>query len=142
MYTRNYQIKKEPPKTIREEAELPLIEDQAESICDGEPLGDGAECVRQSEASNLEMRKRRYRAVRLPRFKDPTTVLIEPCEKEGCEDREDVCSKPQVSCKEHERTGLLRSFSSDELFILALIVLLICEGGDDILILALCFIIS
>ena len=46
------------------------------------------------------------------------------------------------NCRQSEKWGLLRGFSSDEMLVLALAVLIICEGGDDILILALCFILA
>ena len=129
MYTRSYQIKKEPPKPCCEEAELPVIE-ETPKLCEEVPEAD------------TQPKKRRYRAIRVPVLKECQTECDEPCETEKSETERDECISEAHVCKERERSGILRSFTHDELFILALIVLLLSEGCDDILILALCFIIA
>lgn len=136
MYTRNYQMKKEPPKPCAEDSAIPPIEEKA--ACESMEMG---EMSAPATEENAEIRpKRRFRAVRIP-------ILKERCEEQICEESSEpiACEmrcEDAKPCKAHEKGGFLRSFSNDELFVIALIVLLLCEGGDDILILALCFILA
>lgn len=61
-----------------------------------------------------------------------------------CDDSPDCPPPPPFPkhCRPEHRgiMSIFRGFCSDDLLILALIILLLCDGGDDILILALCFI--
>lgn len=140
MYTRNYQMKKEPPKPCAEDSAIPPIEE--ETACESVEMSEMNAPVTEE---NAEIRpKRRFRAVRIPVLKERCEEQVYRCPSEAvsepacCEqDREDV-----KRGKNKDRGGFLRSFSNDELFVIALIVLLMCEGGDDILILALCFILA
>ena len=119
MYTRNYRISKEDP--------LPQI---------AEPQEETELAPPPCEENEVKRPQRRYKATRIPH-------LIEPviCETEICE------PPPPPKCEEHcppkapqPKKGLLTDLSLDETFILALAVLLLCQGGDDILVLALCFV--
>lgn len=119
MYTRNYRISREDP--------LPQIaEPQPETLSDSPPC----------EENESECRKKRYKATRIPRLIEPVTDETEECEPPAPPKCEEYCPpKPPPPKK-----GILADFTLDETFILALAVLLLCQGGDDILVLALCFV--
>ena len=98
----------------------------------------------ETEERAPDIRKRpRYRAVRIPVLRE--AEISPPCEGIsvcGCD--EEQISEPIGCVCEHKRTrdeGMpFFGFGTDRMLIIALAVLLLCEGEDDILILALCFI--
>ena len=115
MYTRGFDGRSDG-------ATLPQI-NEAESLA--EKNGVTASDVSENEQvceKRTEERKARYRATRIPR--------LYPREE---------CGKPETE-QVRAQKGILSDLGSDGLLIGALIILLMCEGRDDILILALCFI--
>lgn len=129
----------------------------AESECGGE---DSCESKRGQTTG-----KRRFRAVRVPRERcfaegGPEQLCVCPkeptCEAALCDERcEEACEVAEratecrgergrcpKSAPHNPISSLFSSFCSDELLVLALVVLLLLEGGDEILIFALLFVLS
>ena len=143
MYTRNYQLKREaaPMRTdeAREPEPLPSI---MEEPCDTaliEPVAD-ENAPADEPTPSPETKKRRFKAVRAPIFKEPICVEMPVCKDEPVQ--REIAECPQKKPRQSEKGGFFRDLSADEMLIIALIVLLLCEGGDDILILALCFVLA
>lgn len=115
MYTRGFDGRSDG-------ATLPQI-NEAESLAEKNAMPtDGGTSDEQVCEKRTEERRARYRATRIPR--------LYPREE---------CGKPETE-QVRAQKGILSDLGSDGLLIGALIILLMCEGRDDILILALCFI--
>lgn len=122
-YTRNYrqQIPRQNAPATSETLENELEKEQCEEA--------EAECLTKSEATDVHeaeqepKRSKRYTAVREIKFRDePKSCSAECRERSECP----------------EKQG--KSFCTDEMLVLALAVLLIMEGGDELIVFALLFV--
>jgi hypothetical protein len=149
-YTRNYRLQKgEPPKNA------PVTEISAEkhkeNVCDEVcEAVDTAPCSEPDEANGCTRGapKCRYRAVRVPILKDKDCGTLTECEA-SCEapcEAPCECVEKETSCQRQSHRGglspLFSSLSTDEMLVLALVVLLLLEGGDELLIFALLFVLT
>ena len=171
MYTRNYRVQKgEAPRQVREEKRNDddrELSENPDALCNqrenDETVAPASEktavftqmpcCDEQKRTEPSEtfeekcwsesaetVKKCRFRATRLPKIE-----FAEPCEPvpPPCEDvKLPTCEKNEKSPPRSLISSLFSSLCADELLLLALVVLLILEGCDEVMILALCFILS
>ena len=171
MYTRNYRIQKDcradthsvtentPAEntSFNEEKESSNAPATDKNTCT--VIEDPKKCEEFSEQEKPRVSAKRFKATRLPRLDSiaeqsvlelPARACDEICPEKRCEkepsfnlDPNDcACEKTVNKGERHILSSLFRTCGSDVMLILALIVLLMLEGGDDILILTLCFILS
>ena len=149
-YTRNYRLQKGEPQKNSPVTEI-SVEKQEEQVCDG--VCDEVEiapCSEPDEANGRtrEAQKSRYRAVRVPILKDKECKSVTECEA-SCEapcEAPCECAEKEPPCQRQAHRGglspLFSSLSSDEMLVLALVVMLLLEGGDELLIFALLFVLT
>ena len=170
MYTRNYRIQKDyradthsvtentPAENTsfneeKESSNAPATDEITAAVTEAPQI-----CEEISEQKTPRSGAKRFKATRLLHFDNtaqqsvldlPAHDCDEICPEKRCEKEpklnlnanDCVCEKPVSKGERHFLSSLFRACGSDVMLILALIVLLMLEGGDDILILALCFII-
>lgn len=141
-YTRNYRLQKGEPQKNAPVTET-SAEKYEENVCDEVCKAvDSTPCSEPDEANDRtrEAPKCRYRAVRVPILKDKDCGTLTECEAPY------ECSEKEPPCQRQAHRGglssLFSSLSSDEMLVLALVVLLLLEGGDELLIFALLFVLT